>query len=97
VNPPLNGSIVGGSSMRPIREYDVVRIARLSDPARSFTGTSSVSRAPAVGDVATVCHEYQSGDQTARVAVEMVDGDGYTIWLADFERNELELVNDAAV
>jgi len=27
----------------------------------------------------------------------MVDRDGYTIWLADFERSELELVVETAV
>ena len=83
--------------MRPIREYDVVRVTRLLDPARSFTGTASAARAPAVGDLATVCHEYQPNDPIARVAVEMVDGNGGTIWLADFDRSELELVVDAAV
>lgn len=83
--------------MRPIREYDVVRVTRLIEPARSFTGSESVARPPAVGDVAAVCHEYQPNDPTARVAVEMVDRDGYTIWLADFERSELELVVEAAV
>jgi hypothetical protein len=83
--------------MRTIREYDVVRVTRLLDAARSFTGTESVARAPAVGDVATVCQEYQPTDPTARVAVEMVDSSGSTIWLADFERSELELVVDAAV
>jgi hypothetical protein len=50
-----------------------------------------------VGDVAIVCHEYQPDDPTARVAVEMVDQCGATIWLADFERSELELVDATAV
>jgi len=83
--------------MRPIREYDVVRVTRLLDPGRSFTGTESVARPPAVGDVATVCHEYQPDDSTAPVVVEMVDENGLTIWVADFERSELELVRDGTV
>ena len=58
---------------------------------------TSIARPPAVGDVAAVCHEYQPDDPTARVAVEMVDKDGCTIWLADFERAELDLVVDDAV
>jgi hypothetical protein len=36
-----------------------------------------------VGDVATICHEYQPDNPDARVAVEMVDENGNTIWLAD--------------
>ena len=45
-----------------------------------------------IGDVATICHEYEAGDDTAVVAVEMVNKDGMTIWLADFQRTELDLV-----
>jgi hypothetical protein len=39
-----------------------------------------------------VCGRYDPASAASRVAVEMVDDSGYTIWLADFERNELELV-----
>lgn len=80
--------------MPAIREYDVVRVGRLLEPGRYFSGAGSVARPPAVGDVATVCHEYHPLDPTARVAVEMVDRTGLTIWLADFERSELELVTN---
>jgi hypothetical protein len=78
--------------MRPIREYDQVKITRLLTPNRHHQGSGPTTRAPAVGDVASVCHEYEPNDPTACVAVEMVDADGYTIWLADFEREELELL-----
>lgn len=44
-----------------------------------------MKRPPQLGDVATICHEYEPKDRTATVAVEMVDAEGYTIWLADFE------------
>jgi hypothetical protein len=83
--------------MRTIREYDAVRVTRLLEPSRAFTGTASIARPPAIGDVATVCHEYQPNDPAARLAVEMVDAVGYTVWLADFERSELALVTDDAV
>ena len=78
--------------MRRIREYDSVRIVELKTPSRDFSGSEGVARAPRVGDIATVCHEYDSADASARVAVEKVDSSGYTIWLADFETDELELV-----
>ena len=83
--------------MRPICEYDVVRVARLFRQTRSFEGTKSVARAPAVGDVVTVCHEYQPNDRGALVAVEMVDEDGNTVWVADFEEGELELMSEDAL
>lgn len=79
--------------MSVLREYDVVRIVRLSKPDRLFDGTASVMRPPRIGDVATICHEYKPGDPSASVVVEMVDEDGMTVWLADFTRDELELVN----
>ena len=78
--------------MVDFREYDVVRVAKLVQADRPFDGTECVRRAPKVGDVATICHEYDPDDPTAVVAVEMVDDDGFTVWIADFERTELDLV-----
>ena len=78
--------------MANLREHDVVRVTRLVRPDRPYDGTERVRRAPEVGDIATICHEYDPEDPTALVAVEMVDDDGFTVWLADFERTELELV-----
>jgi hypothetical protein len=79
--------------MPQIREYDKVRVIRLATPAREFSGSEGVARAPRIGDIATVCHEYKPGDASAAVVVEKVDEKGLTIWLADFEKAELELVS----
>ena len=79
--------------MERLREYDTVRVVRLLTAERKFSGTVGVSRPPRVGDVATICHEYHPRDPDADVAVEMVDVSGSTIWLADFARDELELVS----
>ena len=46
-----------------------------------------------VGDIAVIVHEYDPADLSACVAVESVDPSGNTVWLADFERSELELVS----
>ena len=77
--------------MRPLHEYDQVRVVKLLTPDRHFSGTDSVCRPPRVGDIATICHELSPDDHTAEVIVEMVDTHGNTIWLAQFEREELEL------
>lgn len=79
-----------GSSV--LREYDVVRVSHLLRPERAYDGTESVRRPPAIGDIGTICHESVPSDQTAPVTVEMVDQNGMTVWLADFAREELELV-----
>jgi hypothetical protein len=71
-------------------EYAVVRVIRLLQPYRSFQGTESISRPPQVGDVGTIVFAY---DLTS-FAVECVDGNGMTIWLADFFSEELELVQE---
>ena len=76
-----------------LREYDVVRVIKLAHPVRRFHGTERVRRPPKVGDVATICHEYNPDDPTAMVVVEMVDDAGFTVWVADFERIELDFVS----
>jgi len=82
--------------MPAIREYDVVRVAFLKNQDRSFDGSDDVKRAPRIGDVATVCHEYSPNDPSSKVAVEKVTDDGLTVWLADFDRDELELASSTS-
>lgn len=77
------------------REFDIVRVAKLNVPTRIYNGTTGVSRAPRVGDEATICHQYAPDDPSAAMAVEMVDRRGMTIWLADFLPDELEFVSRA--
>lgn len=84
---------MGDEGMDILREYDVVRVVRLLTVDRFYDGTEGVMRPPGIGDVATICHENKPGDPLASVVVEMVDKDGMTIWLADFARDELELVS----
>ena len=79
--------------MSSIREYDTVRVVRLIEADRAFEGTAGVDRPPRIGDIATVCHGTEPGDPGSSVFVEMVDGEGFTIWLAEFDRSELELVD----
>ena len=81
---------------RSLKEYDAVRVVRLLTVNRPYDGTVAVRRRPEVGDLATIVHEYDPDDPRAPLAVEKVDPDGYTIWLADFERDELELVDTSA-
>lgn len=79
--------------MGALREYDVVRVVKLLTTNREFDGTEGVKRAPRVGDTATIVHLYGPDSSTAAVVAENVDGNGNTIWLADFQQGELELVS----
>lgn len=76
----------------PFHVYDVVRVIRLVAKARAFEGNEGRHRSPQVGDVGTVVIEYGDGREPDPVGVESVDEDGFTVWCADFARDELELV-----
>ena len=82
--------------MRALKEYDNVRIVRLLKENRHYDGTDGVRRAPAVGDVGIIVHEYDPEDPRGPLAVEKADPDGNTLWLADFDRDELESVDPFA-
>jgi len=86
---------IGSKDLTQIREYDVVRVIRLRTKNRTISGSAGVTRPPRVGDIATVVHEYIPENPTAPVIVENVGEDGMTIWIADFERDEIELVVSA--
>ncbi|HXH48873.1 MAG TPA: hypothetical protein VNM47_05960 [Terriglobia bacterium] len=78
--------------MTVLREHDIVRVTKLVDTSRKFDGTEGVRRPPRIGDIGAICHGYDPKDANAPVVVEMVDNEGLTLWLADFQRDELELV-----
>ncbi|HEX9724892.1 MAG TPA: hypothetical protein VGC53_11490, partial [Vicinamibacteria bacterium] len=75
-----------------LKLYDAVRIVRLLKANRYHDGTVGVRRPPQVGDLGTIVHEYDREDPRAPLMVEKSDPDGHTVWLADFEPDELELV-----
>jgi hypothetical protein len=80
-----------------LREFDEVRVVRLAKPERPFDGTPGFLRAPAIGDIAIIVHEYDPADPAAPLAVESVDAFGNTVWLADFQRSELELLSRPSI
>ncbi len=73
------------------RFLDTVRVVKLSNPVRGYSeGSKSFARHPVVGDLGVVCDV--PTDPRAPVAVECIHASGYTVWLADFFPEELELV-----
>lgn len=69
-----------------MKELDSVKIVKLLRNNRPFDGTENVKRPPEIGDVGTIVHF-----QKDFCVVESVDSEGYTIWLADFLPEELEI------
>ena len=66
-----------------------VKVVQLRKAGRESAGTMGVAQDPAVGDIGKVIYEYPPPDK--RVTVERSDESG-TIWFADFDRDELELL-----
>lgn len=70
-------------------EYGLARVVDLQRPDRQFQGTDGVCRAPRVGDIGTIVYAY---DLTS-FAVECVNSEGLTVWLADFFSEELKFLD----
>jgi hypothetical protein len=75
----------------PIEELDMVRVVAIHRESREHEGTESVKRQPRVGDVGAVVHVYSSAAGKSLFAVEAVNKEGLTLWVADFQGTELKL------
>ena len=82
------------SDMTRFSEYDVVRVVKLLEAERSITGSEGSTRQPIVGDVGAIVfvHDISDISKTPVYIVECVDDAGMTVWLADFQEDELEIV-----
>lgn len=69
-------------------EHDVVKVRSLRVARREVEGSPGICRQPLIGDVGTVVNVLDC----ANFLIECVDDDGATIWLSDFHRDELELI-----
>lgn len=78
--------------MTEIRVYDHVRVVNLKIADRPYVGTAGFMRPPRIGDIGTVVRGYKPEDLTAPLIVENKDENGATLWLAEFARDELEVV-----
>lgn len=76
--------------MSEIQLKSKVKIVQVLDPDREVAGSLGVVEPPQVGDTGEVIYMYPAPD--LRVSVEKKDLTGNTIWFADFNRAELEVV-----
>jgi len=74
-------------------ELDLVRVNKLMQSDRPYSGTASVMHPPLIGDCGTIVHitPGMPGNPSWCI-VECLDQNGLTIWLADFSTEELERV-----
>jgi len=74
--------------MNALKEFDTVKVVRLLD--------SDVMRPPRIGDTGVIVHIDSVDDKATGYMVEKVAPNGYTIWLADFLPDEIELAENPA-
>ena len=75
-----------------LTHYCLVRVIQLLHPLEEYDGWNVGRRPPQIGDIGTVVDILQEEGLPNKYVVEASDGDGITIWLADFDAEELELV-----
>jgi hypothetical protein len=76
-----------------LREYAVVRVRKLLQPASEYDGWRMNCRAPRIGDVGTIGDVLHTAGYPDGYVVESSDPDGITVWLGDFAAEEIESVD----
>ena len=85
-----------GQRMTRIVEYDTVRVVALQGSPESHLAFSECARPPAVGDVGTVVdltEPHDPDDSRTRFVVESNEGGAAMTWLAEFSRDELQVLS----
>ncbi|MEP6787707.1 MAG: DinB family protein [Acidobacteriota bacterium] len=75
-----------------MEEYTAVKVVQLQTSTRHVDGTAGVVRQPQFGDVGMIVHVNAPNKS---YIVECVNSEGYTVWLADFDSEEIELLSYA--
>jgi hypothetical protein len=83
--------------MRRLKQYGLVRIRQLLQPAVEYDGWRVNQRPPQVGDVGTLLDILQAPGLPDLYVVESSGADGITVWLGDFAAEELEAVGEQAL
>lgn len=81
--------------MKTIKQYGLVRVVRLIHPPEHYDGWRVNRRSPHVGDIGTVIDILQAPGLPDDYVVESSSPDGVTIWLGDFDAEELEPIDDS--
>ena len=76
------------------REYSTVRVSRLIEADRFFSGgADEISREPRVGDEGVVVDRSTYEGRPVYIIECMTDG-GDTLWVAEFTHDKLDLVRE---
>ena len=76
------------------KQYGLVRVRQLLEPAVDYDGWRVNQRPPQVGDVGALLDILYAPGLPDRYVVESAGADGITAWLGDFAAEELEAVGE---
>jgi hypothetical protein len=86
---------VSESTMALLQQYQLARVVQLRYPLDTYDGWRVNRRRPAIGDMGTIVEIIHAPGLSNKYVVESSDADGITIWLADFDAEELAPIDDA--
>src|SRR5262249_15093549 len=78
--------------MERLKQYGLVRVRQLLQPAVEYDGWRVNQRPPQLGDVGSLLDILNAPGLPDRYVVESSGADGITVWLGDFAAEELEAV-----
>ena len=73
-----------------LQEYEMVRVRQVRSSPEEYDGWRINQRTPRIGDVGTVLTILEAPGLPMRYVVECSQPDGITVWLSDFQEEELE-------
>lgn len=81
--------------MADLVQYGLARVKAILRDPEQYDGWKINKRPPQVGDIGTITDILQGPGASAHLIVEMLDpSSGTTIWLSEFEEEELEPVTE---
>lgn len=78
--------------MTSLKQYDIVRVVQMFHPFEAYNGWYANHRTPQVGDIGTIVEILRAPNLPDKYVVEAVEPDGATLWLCDFDIDEITTV-----
>jgi hypothetical protein len=78
--------------MTSLKQYEIVRVVQMLHPLEEYDSWHANKCTPQVGDTGTIVEILQSPNLPTKYTVEAVEPDGATLWLSDFDADEIVAV-----
>lgn len=78
------------NQMTGLEQYQLVRVTSLHQANAEYDGWRVNRRPPEIGDIGTLVDILHADGLPDRFVVECCEADGTTVWLSDFNADELE-------